>query len=97
MHSQDRYSRGRPLLVAASLLVIVACAVLLFWCDSGAPPEKSAPPVPAAPVEGVDTAGSGDATGVPAAPDVLDAPAPAPGGEGAQRARVFGTDRKSVV
>ncbi len=91
MHSQDRYSRGRPLLVAASLLVIVACAVLLFWCDSGAPPEKSAPPVPAAPVEGVDTAGSGDATGVPAAPDVLDAPAPAPGGEGAQRARVFGT------
>jgi protocatechuate 3,4-dioxygenase beta subunit len=79
------------LLVAASLLVIVACAVLLFWCDSGAPPEKSAPPVPAAPVEGVDTAGSGDATGVPAAPDVLDAPAPAPGGEGAQRARVFGT------
>ncbi|HQJ55215.1 MAG TPA: hypothetical protein PLZ80_11835, partial [Planctomycetota bacterium] len=91
MHSQGRCRRGRASLVAASLLAIVVCAVLLFWCDSGAPPEKSAPPVPAAPVEGVDTAGSGDATGVPAAPDVLDAPAPAPGGEGAQRARVFGT------
>ncbi|HOE30506.1 MAG TPA: carboxypeptidase-like regulatory domain-containing protein [Planctomycetota bacterium] len=86
MHSQGRCRRGRASLVAASLLAIVVCAVLLFWCDSGAPPEKSAPPVPAAPAEGVDTAGSGDATGAPAAPV-----ASAPGREGAQRARVFGT------
>ena len=89
MHSQGRCRRGRASLVAASLLAVVVCAVLLrilFWGDSGAPSEKSAPPAPAAPSEAVATAGSGDATGAPAAPD-----AAAPGGEGAQRARVFGT------
>ncbi|HNS00332.1 MAG TPA: carboxypeptidase-like regulatory domain-containing protein [Planctomycetota bacterium] len=86
MHSQSRCRRGRALLVAVSLLAVVVCALLLFGADSGAPPEKSAPLARAVPAEAVDMAGCGDATGAPAAPD-----APAPGGEGAQRARVFGT------